>query len=84
MREERSALRGHLKTWKHKGPAVPDSLQHTVNFGIKSPTDTESANNLKYGKKILSFFFFPLFHDVGASCFFFSLTRREANIVGKV
>lgn len=33
-------------------------------------------------RKILPFFF-SLFHDVGASCFFL-LTRREASIVGKV
>lgn len=46
------------KTWKHKGSAVPDSLQHTVNFGMKSPTDIESANNLKYGNHILLFYFF--------------------------
>lgn len=53
------ALQGHIKTWKHKGSAVPDSLQHTVNFGMKSPTDTESANNLKYGNHILPLYFFP-------------------------
>lgn len=81
MREKRrSALGGLLKTWKDKGSAVPDSLQHTVNFGMKSPTDTKSAKNLKYGTKILPFFNF-LFHDVGASCFFFFSSPEEKQVL---
>lgn len=74
MREEICALRAISKVGSGKA-LLFQTLQRTVNFGVKSPTDT--ASNLKQGKKMLPLFF--LIPCCRCVLLFYFLTRREAN-----
>lgn len=59
------------------------ALQCTVNFGMKSPTDTESVNNVKQGKKtVLLFVLIPCSRCILP--IIFSPNRGDANSLSVV